>query len=329
MGRYQRVRVAADRVRAGQVPSERRPDARPRPSSAARPSATARETWRRGSASPSGADSRVAVRGGYGMYGHRVARRRRRELRAATGIFTYAATPGQTGFPTCLTCTPVVYDAQRRRKHAAGAQHQRIPARHGVVLLAVLRHLQTAGLRERHIRESPEPGGSWASSGNSGPARRLGRLCQAALDGSRKPYLTAHLLSHVGRPGADGGGGRRHAPDCARQGGGYRRINVVENLGVADYDGLQTTLRWQGARAFVSMSYTLSKATNTTEPDGNAAGPNDYNRTRRGRTGAQHPRPAASRSDITAGLRPQLASARPFNALTGTTTTATARRIGR
>src|SRR5581483_831818 len=59
--------------------------------------------------------------------------------------------------------------------------------------------------------------------------------------------------------------------------GGFRQINVVENLGVADYDGLQTTARWQNPRVFLSISYTLSKATNTTEPDGNAAGPNDFN----------------------------------------------------
>src|SRR5204863_3169560 len=41
--------------------------------------------------------------------------------------------------------------------------------------------------------------------------------------------------------------------------GGFRSINVVENLGVADYDGLQTMIRWQDERSVVSMSYTLSK----------------------------------------------------------------------
>src|SRR5947207_12872513 len=30
--------------------------------------------------------------------------------------------------------------------------------------------------------------------------------------------------------------------------GGFRQINVVENLGVADYDGLQTMLRWHEER---------------------------------------------------------------------------------
>ncbi len=59
-----------------------------------------------------GSDPKTAVRGGYGLY--------YTMLRANTdanftlggpqGIFTYTATPGQTGFPSCLTCTPVPYN---------------------------------------------------------------------------------------------------------------------------------------------------------------------------------------------------------------------------
>jgi hypothetical protein len=109
--------------------------------------------------------------------------------------------------------------------------------------------------------------------------------------------------------------------------GGFRTINVVENLGVADYDGLQTMLRWQTQRVFMSLSYTLSRATNTTEPDGNAAGPNDFNQ-----LGSPYER-APSLLDqrhravvhlsyrfplnLTAGTLTQIASARPFNPTTG------------
>ena len=58
--------------------------------------------------------------------------------------------------------------------------------------------------------------------------------------------------------------------------GGYRVINVTENLGLADYDGLQTGVSFRGhPKLLASISYTLSKATNTTEPDGNGIGPND------------------------------------------------------
>src|SRR5205085_9581032 len=58
--------------------------------------------------------------------------------------------------------------------------------------------------------------------------------------------------------------------------GGFRAINVVMNLGVADYDGLQATVGYRGAQKLnASLSYTLSKATNTSEPDGNGIGPNE------------------------------------------------------
>src|SRR5262249_6416036 len=109
--------------------------------------------------------------------------------------------------------------------------------------------------------------------------------------------------------------------------GGFRQINVVESLGVADYDGLQAALRWRRERAYVTASYTVSKATNTTEPDGNAAGPNDFNQLGEEERGPslldQRHRATFSAAyrlpfDITAGAFIQLASARPFNATTGT-----------
>jgi hypothetical protein len=101
------------------------------------------------------------------------------------------------------------------------------------------------------------------------------------------------------------------------------------NLGVADYDGLQTQISYRGnAKMFAALSYTLSKATNTTEPDGNGIGPNESNIARLGEEerGPSVRRSAASRGDhvqlqlpynITAGTVTQLASARPFNATTG------------
>ena len=59
-----------------------------------------------------GGDPKTAVRGGYGLY-YTMLRANidaNFELGGPQGIFTYTATPGQTGFPTCLTCTPVPYD---------------------------------------------------------------------------------------------------------------------------------------------------------------------------------------------------------------------------
>src|SRR6185436_19671362 len=57
--------------------------------------------------------------------------------------------------------------------------------------------------------------------------------------------------------------------------GGVRQVNVLTNFGEAWYDGLQTQINYRGnPRFFTSLSYTLSKATNTFEPDGNGIGPN-------------------------------------------------------
>jgi hypothetical protein len=111
--------------------------------------------------------------------------------------------------------------------------------------------------------------------------------------------------------------------------GGVRQVNVLMNLGDADYDGLQTHLSYRGNRRFFLMaSYTLSKATNTTEPDGNGIGPNDSNIARLGELERgpsvldQRHRAVITANynfphGFTLGTLSQFASARPFNATTG------------
>jgi hypothetical protein len=101
------------------------------------------------------------------------------------------------------------------------------------------------------------------------------------------------------------------------------------NLGAADYDGLQTQISYRGnSRLLAALSYTFSKATNTTEPDGNGINPNDPNIARLGEQERgpsvvdQRHRTVITFSynlpyHITAGTVTQLASARPFNAITG------------
>jgi hypothetical protein len=43
--------------------------------------------------------------------------------------------------------------------------------------------------------------------------------------------------------------------------GGIRTVNVLTNLGVADYDGLQTQISYRGhSRMYAAVSYTLSKS---------------------------------------------------------------------
>ena len=46
------------------------------------------------------------------------------------------------------------------------------------------------------------------------------------------------------------------------------------NLGVADYDGLPTLVAYRGhSKMSAALRYTLAKATNTAEPDGNGSAP--------------------------------------------------------
>src|SRR5262249_30666020 len=105
-------------------------------------------------------------------------------------------------------------------------------------------------------------------------------------------------------------------------------VNVLMNLGEADYDGLQTLVRYHDTRFEGSVGYTLSKATNTTEPDGNGIGPNDSNMARLGEVERgpsvvdQRHRAVITLSyrlpyDVTIGGLAMLASGRAFNATTG------------
>jgi len=101
------------------------------------------------------------------------------------------------------------------------------------------------------------------------------------------------------------------------------------NLGVADYDGLQTQVSYRGSpKMSAYVSYTLAKATNTAEPDGNGINANDSNSARLGEEERgpsvvdQRHRAVIGFSydvseSITAGTVAQLASSRPFNATTG------------
>jgi hypothetical protein len=103
---------------------------------------------------------------------------------------------------------------------------------------------------------------------------------------------------------------------------------VLMNLGVADYDGLQTQVSFRRSKWYANVSYTLSKATNTTEPDGNGIGSNDANIARLGEE-ERGPSVVDQRHravmtfqyqlpyNIVAGTVTQLASARPFNSTTG------------
>jgi hypothetical protein len=111
--------------------------------------------------------------------------------------------------------------------------------------------------------------------------------------------------------------------------GGVRQVNVLMNLGIGDYDGLQTQFTYRGnSKMYAAVSYTFSRATNTTEPDGNGINPNESIISRLGEIERgpsvldQRHRAVITFSyklpfNITAGTLTQLASSRPFSATTG------------
>jgi hypothetical protein len=277
-----------------------------------------------------GGDPRTALRGGYGIYYTQLRANTDAgfELGGPTGIFTYTATPGQTGFPSCLSCTPVTFDPNAARGS--------LPARNVTIRPG------RAAFYSQFFDVAKLPGYTGATFENPksqvwsvGVERELATRLFVALDYVGQHWTGLDRTIDLNAPSlfvrtSPGQTRSTAAADATRPiapvNGGFRQINVVENLGMADYKALQTSLRWHHGPALVSISYTLSKATNTTEPDGNAAGPNDFNQLGEEERGPsildQRHRAVVSLSyrlpaDVTAGFISQFASARPFNATTG------------
>jgi len=285
-------------------------------------------------------DSRSVVRAGYAMYYTQI---RANAIASALtggldGITTYTATPGQTGFPTCLTgpCLPVPIDP---RTLPLSQQ----PAR-SITIRAGQRdfykqQFATYGLNFDLLPNYPDtfvnPRSQVTSIGYEREVRRgwfagVDYVHQQWSDLDRTVDLNAPTpfdRTAIGqvRTVATANATRPIVP----VNGGVRSVNVLMNLGEAQYDGLQTQVSYRGsAKLQASVSYTLSKATNTAEPDGNGINPNDANIARLGEE-ERGPSVVDQRHravitvnyalpyNVTVGTLMQLASARPFNATTG------------
>jgi len=287
-----------------------------------------------------GGDSRLSIRGGYGMYYTQI---RTNALAAylvngLDGLTTYTATPGQTGFPTCLTgsCLPVNVDP----KTVAASQ---LPAR-DITIRAGQAAFYTAqfakyGLNFNLLPNYPDRFVNPRSQVISFGAER--EITKGLFFGA--DYVHQHLNNidrtvDLNAPSifdrTSPGQVRTVAAANATRpilpvNGGVRQVNVLMNLGLAVYNGLQTNFSYRGhQRVYAAVSYTLSKATNTTEPDGNGINPNQsiiprlgaaerglsvVNQTHRAVITFSYKFPF----NITAGTLTQLASGRPFNATTG------------
>ena len=275
-------------------------------------------------------DPRTSVRGGYGLYFTQLRANNDAsfELGGPEGIFTYTAAPGQIGFPACITCTPVAFDPAAARTALPPGNITIRPGR--------------ASYYARFFDVSKLPGYAAATFVNPksqvasiGVEREIVRRLFVGVDYIRQHWTGIDQTVDLNAPSlfvrtAPGQTRSSAAADATRPiapvNGGFRQINVIENLATADYDGLQTSLRWRTDRALVTASYTLSKATNTTEPDGNAAGPNDFNQLRETERAPsvldQRHRAVVNVAwrlpyGVTAGSVAQFASARPFSATTG------------
>jgi hypothetical protein len=272
-----------------------------------------------------GGDASTAIRGGYGVYYTmlRANTQANFTLNGPEGQFTYSVAPGQLGFPSSLTAVPIQFPA--------GAV---LPARN-VTIRPGRRDYYAQFFDISRLAYPDSLGNPKSQVGTIGVERNLGWGVSVSADYVKQHWSGLDRSVDLNAPSlfvrtAPGQVRAAAAADATRPivptSNGFRQINVVENLGVADYDGLQTMVRWQTPRAFASVSYTLSKATNTTEPNGNGPNPNDFNQLGEEERGPsildQRHRAVISATyrlpyHVDVGTLIQLASARPFNATTG------------
>ncbi|MFL6246424.1 MAG: TonB-dependent receptor domain-containing protein [Thermoanaerobaculia bacterium] len=288
-----------------------------------------------------GGDSRLAIRGGYGMYYTQIRSNAVAGylINGLDGITNYTATRDQFGFPTCLVgdCLPLRFDPRT-------LPASQIPARDITI---------RAGMRDFYRAQFAQYGLNFDLLPNY-PDEFVNPRSQVISIGAEREFMKGlfvgadyvhQLWTDLDRtvdlnapaPFDRTAPGQSQLPAAANAtrpifpvNGGVRQVNVLTNLGEAEYDGLQTQITYRGnPKLYASLSYTLSKATNTTEPDGNGIAPNDPNIARLGEE-ERGPSVVDQRHravftftyqlpfNITAGTVAQYASARPFNATTGT-----------
>ncbi|MBV8516534.1 MAG: TonB-dependent receptor [Acidobacteria bacterium] len=285
-----------------------------------------------------GGDPRLAVRGGYGMYYTQI---RANAIASALvggldGLTTYTAVPGQLGFPTCLTCVPLALDPRTLPSSQIPARDITIePGRRSFYEAQFARYGLNFDLLPNYPDELVNPRSQVMTIGAE---REFGRGFFVGSDFVHQHWTDLDRTVDLNAPSpfdrtAPGQVRTVAAANATRPilpvAGGVRQVNVLMNLGEANYNGLQTQISYRGnPRLLASLSYTLSKATNTAEPDGNGVGPNQSIISRLGDEEEgpslldQRHRAVLTLAyrlpyDITVGTLTQYASARPFNATTG------------
>ena len=287
-----------------------------------------------------GGDSRTAIRGGYAMYYTQIRANAVAGylVNGLDGLTTYTAVKGQTGFPTCLvgSCLPV-------NVNPSTIPASQLPAR-DITIRAGLRdfyrdQFSRFGLNFDRLQNYPDklvnPRSQVLSIGAEHEFFK-GMFFGADYVHQRWSNLDRTVDLNAPSPFTRTAPGQTRSVAAANLtrpilpvAGGVRQVNVIMNLGVANYDGLQTQFSYRGNRKmYASVSYTLSKATNTFEPDGNGIGPNESNISQLGEI-ERGPSVVDQRHrgvitfyyrfpwDFTAGTLSMFASSRPFNSTTG------------
>jgi hypothetical protein len=299
-----------------------------------------------------GGDARTSIRGGYGMYYTQIRSNAVAGylVNGLDGLTTYSATPNELGFPTCLvgSCLPVNVDPRTLPARQIPARDITIRAgrrefyreqfaRYGLnfdklpdypdKLVNPRSQVLSIGA-EREVMKGLFVGADYVHQHLSGIDRTVDLNAPQPFERTATGQFRC-LPTHATCPASEAVTAANNLRPILPAPSGVRQVNVLMNLGVADYDGLQTQLTYRGnSRLYAAISYTLSKATNTFEPDGNGIGASDSNIASLGEDERgpsvlnQRHRAVIMLSyrfpfNITAGTLTQFASARPFNATTG------------
>src|SRR4029078_125964 len=183
-------------------------------------------------------------------------------------LVTYTATPGQTGFPTCLTgsCLPVQFDPRTLPVTQQRARNITIRAGHRDFYKA---QFATYGLNFDLLSNYPDEFVNPRSQVTSfGAEREIVHGLFAGADYVHQHWTNLDRSVDLNAPTAfDRNSTGQVRPVTTANAtrpivpvnGGVRSVNVLMNLGVADYNGLQTQVSYRGSPEWYGdVRHTLS-----------------------------------------------------------------------